>query len=963
MWRYDASRSAVSAQELPDELHLQWVRQYPRVKPAFETRRLQFDACYEPVVMGKMLFVGSPCNDTVTAIDTETGVEKWKFYTDGPVRFAPVAWENRVLAASDDGCLYCLSAETGRLLWRFRAVPSNRKVLGNGRLMSVWPVRGGPVLKDGRIYFAAGIWPFEGIFVYALDAKTGKVVWLNDRSGSLYLGHPHRAWSFGGPSLQGYLLVNGNDLLVPNGTGGVPAYFDIETGELLAFCHLANRIPGSWFVVGDPNGRLTVDADYNRELHEDRFYETSWSNERAWVRPQRIDPWVGRKWLARAGSRNRILVDGREYSFGAGFEGVEGEVCSILAADDKMFAVTDEGCIYCFGAKAVSPKRYEIGHRLLQTKADLWNDRVKRILHLAGVKGGYALVLGIGSGRLIEELAVQSKMHVIAIDPDKDKVEVLRRRLDSAALYGRRVVAHAGDPVDFGFPIYLANLIVSEDLSAAGFSRGTAFVKKMFESLRPYGGIACLSMPKSQGDAFSKRVQQAALANGQLEQVDDFLLLKRVGALPGASNYTGLWSSPDELVRAPLGVLWFDDSVRQFKRSPQPKIIDGVMISQPKAWLTTERPYSLEAPTYADVYTGRVLPKEEALAAVKRLPDEDGGPQPPQYRPPVINEDNVWAERVNPVTGLAEPRVLPKSYGCEPGVDYGCMITMRSGTAAFYDKRFESGLVNITGIRSGCTNSIIPANGILNVPYFYEGCTCGYPLASGLGMVHMPEQFEQWMAWGDTPLQGRIKHLGINFGAPGDRMTESGTLWLDYPSVGGPSPEISINVAPADSTRYYYRHSLWTKGGDGMPWVTASGVEGVERISVALLPGQYQGADANDVLPYTVRLYFTELADAKPGERVFAIGLQGKEVLSNLDVVKAAGGKMRGLVKEFRDVEIGRELQLSLAAGSGLPIISGVELILEPQRSVGSNYESQTIPQRQLGSSGSLLLCESSAGI
>ena len=117
------------------------------------------------------------------------------------------------------------------------------------------------------------------------------------------------------------------------------------------------------------------------------------------------------------------------------------------------------------------------------------------------------------------------------------------------------------------------------------------------------------------------------------------------------------------------------------------------------------------------------------------------------------------------------------------------------------------------------------------------------------------------------------------------------------------------------------------------------------------------------MLPYTVRLYFAELTDAKPGERVFSIGLQGKEVLSNLDVVKAAGGKMRGLVKEFRAVEIGRELELSFAAGSGLPVISGVELILEPQKSIGSNYESQTIPQGRLVSSGSLLLCESSAGI
>lgn len=607
-WRYDVSRSAVSAQKLPEELHLQWVRKYPRVKPAFGTRRLQFDAGYEPVVMGKTLFAGSPSNDSISAIDTETGAEKWKFYTDGPVRFAPVAWKAKVFAASDDGCLYCLDAATGGLLWKFRAVPSGRKIIGNGRLISVWPVRGGPVLKDERIYFAAGIWPFEGVFVYALDAETGKVVWLNDRSGSLYLGHPHGAWSFGGPSLQGYLLINGNDLLVPNGIGGVPAYFDIETGELLAFCHLANRIPGSWFVVGDPNGLLSVDSDYNRELHEDRFYETKWTNANPWVSAERIDPWMGRKWLARAGSRNTITVDGRKYPFGAGFEGVEGEVCSMLAADEKMFVVTDEGCIYCFGAKETAPKNYEVCGQLLQTKQDSWGAEVKRILRAADKRSGYALVWGVGTGRLVEELTVQTGMHVIAVDPDAKKVDALRRKLDSAGLYGRRVSIHVARPVEFEFPPYLADLIVSEDLSAAGFSDGTALVKKMFGSLRPYGGTACLSMSGNRRDAFAGWVGKANLTNARVSQVDGFTLLKRAGALPGTSDYTGQWSSPDELVKAPLGVLWYDDSVRQFKRSPQPKIIDGVMISQPKAWLTTKRPYSLEAPVFADVYTGRYSP-------------------------------------------------------------------------------------------------------------------------------------------------------------------------------------------------------------------------------------------------------------------------------------------------------------------------------------------------------------------
>jgi outer membrane protein assembly factor BamB len=878
--------------------------------------------------MGKTLFIGSPRNDSVSAVDTETGDEKWTFHTDGPVRFAPVAWRNRVFVASDDGCLYCMDAAAGKLLWKFRAVPSARKMIGNGRLISAWPVRGGPVLDDGKIYLAAGIWPFEGIFVYALDAGTGKVIWRNDRTGSLFMGHPHGAWSFGGPSLQGYLLISGNDLLVPNGIGGVPAFFNIETGELQAFSHLANRIPGSWFVAADPNGQLSVDPNYNRELHEDTFYETKWSNGGAWVHSQLHDPWLGRKWVPRPGTRHSISVDGKKFPFSAGFEGVRGSVSSMIAADEKMFVVTEEGGLYCFGAGAATPKTYKPRIKPLVAARDSWNHKVERILRRTGRKSGYAVVWGVGTGRLIEELALQSSMHIIAVDPDSAKVNAIRRRLDAAGLYGERVVVHAAKPTEFECPPYLADLMVSEDLSAAGFAEGMAFVKRVFASLRPYGAVACFSIPKDRTEDFDAWVRQAGLENADVRRAGDLTLLSRNGALPGASDYTGKWSSKDELVKAPLGVLWYNDSVRQFKRSPQPRIMNGIMISRPKAWLTTERPYSLEQPAFADVYTGRVLSEEEALAALGTLPEKDSGPQTPHYRPPGADKDNVWGRRLHPVTGLEEPQALPKSYGCEPGVDYGHMITMRSGTGAFYDKRFESGLVNVSGIRTGCTNSIIPANGILNVPYFYEGCTCGYPLASGLGMVHMPEDFEQWMAWGETPLAGRIKRLGINFGAPGDRMTESGTLWLDYPSVGGPSPEVSLDVTPARPA-YYYNHSIRVEGGSGPPWVLASGVEGVEKITIGLLPADTRVSDANEMLPYTVRLYFAEPGNAKPNERVFSIRLQGKMVLQDLDIVKSAAGPMRGIVREFRRIKAGPTLELMLTERSGLTALSGIELSLE----------------------------------
>jgi hypothetical protein len=41
-----------------------------------------------------------------------------------------------------------------------------------------------------------------------------------------------------------------------------------------------------------------------------------------------------------------------------------------------------------------------------------------------------------------------------------------------------------------------------------------------------------------------------------------------------------------------------------------------------------------------------------------------------------------------------------------------------------------------------------------------------------------------------------IQKVGINFGAPGDRKADNGTLWLEYPPVGGPSPNIPVNIAP-----------------------------------------------------------------------------------------------------------------------------------------------------------------------
>ncbi|HLH29107.1 MAG TPA: PQQ-binding-like beta-propeller repeat protein, partial [Acidimicrobiales bacterium] len=235
MWRHDAARSGTSARPLPERLELQWTRELPPLHPGWPDQpRVQMDAVYEPVVLGRLLYVPSPRHDGLSAYDTRSGEERWTVFTDGPVRYAPAAWEGGLYVASDDGCLYCLDAQTGAVRWKFRGGPAERLILGNERLINTWPARGAPVVADGVVYFGAGIWPFMGIFLYALDARSGAVVWANDGDGSLYMQQPHNVDSFGGVAPQGPMVVAGDKLLVTGGRS-VPACYDRKTGRLRYF--------------------------------------------------------------------------------------------------------------------------------------------------------------------------------------------------------------------------------------------------------------------------------------------------------------------------------------------------------------------------------------------------------------------------------------------------------------------------------------------------------------------------------------------------------------------------------------------------------------------------------------------------------------------------------------------------------------------------------------------------------
>ena len=102
MWRGDAARSRDLPPAASAATELQWSRNLGSPAPAWPAsqNKLRFDDSYEPVASGKRVFVPSMIHDSMTAYDTRTGTELWRFVTGGPVRFAGVAFGESVCFGS-----------------------------------------------------------------------------------------------------------------------------------------------------------------------------------------------------------------------------------------------------------------------------------------------------------------------------------------------------------------------------------------------------------------------------------------------------------------------------------------------------------------------------------------------------------------------------------------------------------------------------------------------------------------------------------------------------------------------------------------------------------------------------------------------------------------------------------------------------------------------------------------------
>ncbi|NQV28792.1 MAG: PQQ-binding-like beta-propeller repeat protein [Rhodopirellula sp.] len=652
MWRCDAQRSAASTETLPAGMRLLWTRDYGSRQQAWDDPLnhdlMTYDRIFEPIVMDGRLFVGFNDQDKLTALDARTGTELWTFFTEAPVRVPPAGYNGRVYVCSDDGFLYCIDATTGKLHWKLRGGPGPQHAIGNQRLVSAWVARGGPVVRDDTVYFAASIWPFMGTFIYAVDAESGVVRWVNDSTGSQYIKQPHSAPSFAGVAPQGTLVATDEMLLVPGGRS-VPATFDRNTGKFryFKFNEGGKGTGGSFLAANETHyfvhtrlkgtraftlkeGTTTAFMPNEPVLSDGLVYAAFSGKDQKLVRAYGSDQKV--LWEIAADGTGDLIRCGDDL-VAAGEQSISfiplpqdresnnetinrtlpctGNVQRLLAADGKLFAVTLEGTILCYGIGSGSgsgvthhPRQaarpFAVQPELSQVAADILS---------SGDAEGYAFWFGSADEHLIDAVAATSPFVQLAVvDQDKARVNRLRQRLNDAGLYGR-VTAHQSEAATFLPPQHVAHMVfVGRTLAAAADSKTLAAI---YKAVRPYGGVMYLLADENRS-IIAETVTAMKLEQAEVTVADHGVVVRRVGELPGSADWTHQYGdigntikSNDSRVKLPLGVLWFGgssnmDVLPRHGHGPTEQVIGGRLFIQ-----------GMNSLSARDVYTGRVLWKRE----------------------------------------------------------------------------------------------------------------------------------------------------------------------------------------------------------------------------------------------------------------------------------------------------------------------------------------------------------------
>ncbi|MHC4983651.1 MAG: outer membrane protein assembly factor BamB family protein, partial [Planctomycetota bacterium] len=397
-YRHDNRRSGVTAEQIDAaRLQQQWLWRSPQApRPAWAgpaavdayhgigglVSMRNYDPAFHVAAAGGRVYFGSTADDSVRCLDAATGKVIWVFTTDAAVRVAPTvaaspsrsSGQVRVYFGSDDGYAYCVRADDGKLVWRHGPTAGQRRILHDGRMISLRPCRTGVLLNAGTAYFAASMLPWEESFLCAVDAGTGR-----PQGPGRYVRMHETV------TLEGPMAASADRLYVPQGRVG-PMVFDLAGGERAG--DLGSAGGGSFLSLTD-DGRV-VHGHGNK---------TGWLAE--------SDARSCRRLAMMGGARDMVVADGAGYMltdravgcvdrktgkarwskplrnfhalilagdtlFAGGddrltaFKAADGEQVwtqrvrgkahGLAVADGKLLVSTDEGYVYCFAPGAAPPE-------------------------------------------------------------------------------------------------------------------------------------------------------------------------------------------------------------------------------------------------------------------------------------------------------------------------------------------------------------------------------------------------------------------------------------------------------------------------------------------------------------------------------------------------------------------------------------------------------------------------------
>jgi outer membrane protein assembly factor BamB len=484
-YRGNSARTAKTSEKLTYPLKEVW-KYVPKQKPAptwpdkfmAEVAGCDFDYAPQVVIVGEMMYFGSTSDNTVWALDAATGKTMWRFTTGGPIRFAPAIWGGAAYVVSDDGHAYCLDATSGKLIWKFYGGLYDSRFIANQRMASRWLIRSGVVVEpwgtsgQAMVNFAVGMWASEGVYAYALDAKTGKQIWVNDTS-LKYRNGPHNGQNFAGNMPQGYALAAGNKLVFHNSQAGCYIYdrrTGVETGHIDTRSEIRRKGRGDASVqVIREDG--TIETGY--------FASTQATIKQNWV--------VAGDTLIMC-DKNRITARKGGVSDGPVVweHEIDGVIMGLAVANGMLAVSTTDGVIHCFKSGSTSSKLATVGPGTKKWARPAPGPAADVIAKCKahGISRGYALVLGQTDAKLAEALAANTDLQVICVLADEAKVLAERIRLrDTSDIYGLRVtVDHLASSKKLPYPPYFANVVVTA--SPAGFP-----ADQIRRVQRPCGGI------------------------------------------------------------------------------------------------------------------------------------------------------------------------------------------------------------------------------------------------------------------------------------------------------------------------------------------------------------------------------------------------------------------------------------------------------------------------------------------